>query len=188
MVFETARWVRSLSGLKTDKWGRFSIPFVVGPRDACFVEEFQRKLEPHLLLGEPVETDLFILAAGEPERRLATKIGGLPYWRSDRSWPTSTFGAPIPFLAQFDLSESRDLIGDVPWDVVLLFSASDVRQGAAVDFQNKCEANLLIRESDVPVPATIPRYSCEREDDDGFGVYYVVVTANGSLALRFSNL
>lgn len=119
-------------------------------------------LEPRLFFGEAAEADLFILAVDEPNRRLATKIGGLPYWRSDRPWPVTNSGVPIPFLAQFDLSPSRDLIGDVEWDVILIFSGVDVRRGAVVEFQNRCEPNLLVTAMEVPVPRTIPCYACER--------------------------
>ncbi len=66
---------------------------------------------------------------------------------------------PIPFLAQFDLSESRDLIGDIHWDVVLIFSDADVRRGGAVAFENICAPNLLVNRCQLPVDTNIPRYS-----------------------------
>ena len=42
----------------------------------------------------------FVWGLGEPPRRECTKIGGLPYWPSQRPWPQSQGGYPATFLAR----------------------------------------------------------------------------------------
>jgi hypothetical protein len=54
-----------------------------------------------------------------------TKIGGLPYRPAGLPWPTDSHGQPIGFLAQFRFTESIDLVGPTPGDVLLIFPNVD---------------------------------------------------------------
>ena len=78
------------------------------------------------LAGAPVATvpvDLFALGIGEPSLRGVTKVGGMPYRPSKLPWPERD-GAPMTFLAQFRFTESRDHVGPLPGDILLVFVRS----------------------------------------------------------------
>ena len=68
-----------------------------------------------------VQTDVMVFAKGEPEKREMTKVGGLPYWPVTKPWPTTTDGSPMTFVGQFCFADSRDLVGDLPGEVLLVF-------------------------------------------------------------------
>jgi hypothetical protein len=72
--------------------------------------------------GEAVPMDVFVMADGEPENRWVTKIGGLPYRPAGLEWPTTSDGSPSFFLAQFDFTDSCDIVGDLPGDLLLVFA------------------------------------------------------------------
>lgn len=71
---------------------------------------------------ERVPTDVFLYGRGEPARREVTKIGGLPYWPARRPRPHTRAGSPMTFVFQFCFADSRDIVGDLPGDVLLYFS------------------------------------------------------------------
>jgi hypothetical protein len=62
-----------------------------------------------------------VFGKGEGPRRECTKVGGLPYWPAGRPWPKDGNGAPYRYLAQFNFADSRDLVAELPGDVLLLF-------------------------------------------------------------------
>lgn len=157
--FNVNDWMYTLADLRPDKNGWFYVPVLVGPRDACYIIEMRQRVADLMSFGSPVEQDLFVLAAGEPKQRLSTKVGGIPYWRADRPWPVNTSGDPIPFLAQFDLRESVDLVPNPPGDVILFFAFTDIRLGATVRVQDQCNADLLIAKHELPVRSDIPTYT-----------------------------
>lgn len=68
-----------------------------------------------------VATDVFVWGQGEPKDRTLTKIGGLPYWPAERPWPEAG-GQPLPFVAQFNFADSRDLVGELPGEILVVFS------------------------------------------------------------------
>ncbi|HEY7152968.1 MAG TPA: DUF1963 domain-containing protein [Gemmataceae bacterium] len=67
------------------------------------------------------QCDVVWFVDGEPIDRCVTKIGGLPYRPARLAWPTAVDGTPLSFLAQICFAASRDLIGDLPGDVLLVF-------------------------------------------------------------------
>jgi Domain of unknown function (DUF1963) len=92
--------------------------FITSPFDVFSVEELR---DVHRLrTGEVFPTDLFVFGKGQPSRRDATKVGGIPYWPADRPWPTIDEEEPYLFLAQFNFADSRDLLPELPGDVLLL--------------------------------------------------------------------
>ncbi len=97
---------------------------LTSPNTVAIVEQLRRKL-----LGgrkwETIPTDVFVFAKGEPIRREVTKVGGLPYWPSGKPWPRREDGRPMPFVGQFNFTDSADLAGKLPGDVLLLFLADD---------------------------------------------------------------
>ena len=72
--------------------------------------------------GERSPTDQVFFVAGEPAERSVTKVAGLPYRAAGVPWPLTDDGRPMTFLAQFCFDESRDLVGGLPGDVLLIFA------------------------------------------------------------------
>lgn len=105
---------------------------VVGPRDAMGVlairEEYQRR---GLNWGRGLPADVFLLSPGEPEKRAATKFGGLPFFPKNGDWPVSSkTGAPLSFLAQMNFTDSMDIVQkDLPGDVLLVFGDISPKRG-----------------------------------------------------------
>lgn len=110
------------------------IDYLSGPFDLAIIEQAWREQRQ----PEGIPIDVFVFARGEPEHRHVTKIGGMPYRPSDEPWPTCKgpsdpslaeivppAGAPMTFLAQFCFEGSRDITGDLPGDVLLVFTEDD---------------------------------------------------------------
>lgn len=82
--------------------------------------------------GEPFErarpgsladvSDVMLVAAGEPTDRFVTKLGGPPYRPARLPWPTTATGEPRVFFGQVCFADSLDLVGDLPGDVLLIFT------------------------------------------------------------------
>lgn len=88
----------------------------------CVLEQVREQALGEMSSNEFRPMDMFVLAYGEPSRRDVTKIGGVPYRPSDSPWPLSPrTGQPLTFLAQFRFTESTDLVGPLPADVLLMF-------------------------------------------------------------------
>jgi hypothetical protein len=94
---------------------------IVGPMDVLCLEHWRELVRGQMDMGSHVPTDVFVFAKGEPRRRDVTKVGGLPYRPAGMVWPRSPEGAPMVFVAQFRFRESRDLVGGLPGDVLLVF-------------------------------------------------------------------
>jgi Domain of unknown function (DUF1963) len=74
-------------------------------------------------------TDVFVFGKGESKQLYLTKVGGKPYLSEDVAWPEDEDGMPLSFVAQFCFSDSKDLVGKLPGDVLLIF-------GSTVDEEN----------------------------------------------------
>ncbi len=94
---------------------------VIGPADLALIEQLRRRAASIHDLGRSTATDVFVFAEGEPARRDVTKVAGQPYRPSGKPWPASRDGVPMTFLAQFRFTESQDLVGKLPGDVLLIF-------------------------------------------------------------------
>lgn len=70
---------------------------------------------------QTVPTDVFVWAAGEAPDPRMTKIGGRPFLPSGAQWPHGPAG-PMTFVAQFGFGDSRDLVGRLPGDVLMVFA------------------------------------------------------------------
>jgi hypothetical protein len=111
---EQAKHAYSVSGFDTNLEGEL----VTGPHDLFSVEVLRDR---HALRrGTASPTDVFVFGKGEATRRDGTKVGGLPYWPADRRWPKDEAGTPYRFLAQFNFADSRDLLVELPGEVLLL--------------------------------------------------------------------
>jgi hypothetical protein len=102
--------------------GVFSGEIITSPYHICNNEHLRREAYDQFDWGPAVPVDVFIMAEGEPPDRHVTKVGGLPYRPADMPWPTTDDGTPLSFLAQIDFSDSKDLVGELPGDVLLAFT------------------------------------------------------------------
>lgn len=101
--------------------GQYSGDDITSPCDICNNEWLRRGMQDQFDWGEPVPVDVFIHSLGEPENRFATKIGGLPFRSSSAPWPKTRTGRSMALLAQFNFTNSRDIVGDTPGDLLLIF-------------------------------------------------------------------
>lgn len=99
---------------------------VNGPRELAVMEQLRAETDLSGLGLTPLCTDLFLWNLGEPPNRAFTKVGGLPFWPKERPWPLSEEGRPMIFLAQFNFADSRDLVGELPGDILLVFLSPSV--------------------------------------------------------------
>jgi hypothetical protein len=104
------------------EYDRFSGDIITSPRHICNNEQLRKAAHDQFDWGEAVPMDVFIMAVGEPPNRHATKIGGMPYRPAKTPWPTGKDGKPMSFLAQINFADSRDLTGELPGDVLLVFT------------------------------------------------------------------
>jgi hypothetical protein len=98
---------------------------ITSPCHVCNNEQLRREVRGFVDWGPSVAVDLFIMAEGEPENRHATKIAGLPYRPAHLPWPIGEAGTPLLFLAQFNFVDSRDIVPDLPNDLLLVFVDGD---------------------------------------------------------------
>lgn len=125
--------------------------YITGPSDICHNLHLRRMLAPHVDWGTPMPIDVFVLAEGECKRRHNTKIGGLPYRPRNLAWPIGKRKEPLTFLAQFCFADSRDIAGDLPGDVLLLFTDCEESWPEEFLFEwYSLDLADLIRPEDVP--------------------------------------
>jgi hypothetical protein len=147
---------------KLDEWlpkfplremnGYYYVQAITSPSDLCQNEILRRELRDEFDWGEPVPIDIFVMADGEPPDRHVTKLGGLPYRAADASWPVRRNGLPLVFLGQFDFSDSRDLTGPLPGDVLLVF-ADDAYMPENLHFEwQNFGLEGLIEQHAIPIP------------------------------------
>jgi hypothetical protein len=125
---------------------------VLGPDDACRLNEMRQLVRPYVDFGAPEPVDVFLMSLGYPEASGYTQIGGLPCYGRDRKWPTSDDSKEhLPFLAQFALHESIDLVKSAAdGDMLLIFGHADGRSGYKVEWEDSKRVSL-VREDDIPV-------------------------------------
>jgi len=75
--------------------------------------------------GSRIATDVFVWTRGEAPNPAMTKIGGVPYRPRSLPWARDGEGKRIRFIAQLCFADSRDIVGDLPGDVLLIFGDDD---------------------------------------------------------------
>jgi hypothetical protein len=107
--------------LMNPKWD-----IVVGPGPVAVNEQLRAEA---IAAGERpvrrVPTDVMVWAMGEPTNRAVTKIGGLPYRPSAVAWPHDKDSEPLRFIGQLCFADSRDILPELPGDVLLVFGDED---------------------------------------------------------------
>ena len=69
--------------------------------------------------------DAFVMACGDAGQSHWTRFGGIPHRPDGQRWPRSRSGSPLTFVIQFCLADSRDIVGETPGDVLLVFMDGD---------------------------------------------------------------
>ncbi len=128
---------------------------ITGPDGIAILE----LLRDEVLEGMNIEhigttpVDVFIFSLGEPERRDITKVGGLPYWPREAQWPNSTDGKPMTFCCQINFTDSKDLVGELPGDILLVFANTEY-EGMCIDDLSFQWMNMgmmdLVMQADIP--------------------------------------
>ena len=126
---------------------------ITSPDDIAIVEQIRAEVLGRELPSEKLPTDVFVFSEGEPARREITKVGGLPYWPKDKVWPERD-GKPLTFIAQFNFMDSRDIIDQLPGDMLLMFGTQDAvrfMDSSLLYFEwiNVSEVNL-VSSNDIP--------------------------------------
>lgn len=118
-----ARWRERHTHADIQLEGVRSAIWITGPVDVVPLLRMREQVASFPWIDVPPGwTDLQILAFGEPEDRASTKIGGIPYRPAGKEWPVDADDDPLLFLCQFNFSLSRDLVGNLPGDILLIFS------------------------------------------------------------------
>jgi Domain of unknown function (DUF1963) len=133
-----------------EECGHYSAEIITSPCDLCQNVHLRREMQDQFDWGQAVPIDIFVMAEGEPKDRHVTKIGGLPYRPAATPWPTAPTGDPLVFLAQFNFADSKDLIPEVPGDVLLVFGDNaDLPDTLSFEWQ-RCGISSLIQSDSVP--------------------------------------
>jgi hypothetical protein len=138
----------------TPSCGRYSGEGIDGPGSICNNEQLRREMKDEYDWGQPVPVDIFVMAEGEPNDRSVTKVGGLPFRGRNDEWPTTKNGEPMLFLAQFNFSDSKDIVGELPSEVLLVFgnSLSDCLDEIEMEWQSTRLADEeLIGTDEIPL-------------------------------------
>ncbi len=142
---------------------------VASPFHLYSVETLRDKHALRTSTGAPV--DVFVFAQGEPDKRHITKVGGLPYWPADKPWPTNADGSPFWFLAQFNFSDSLDLLPELPGNLLSILTQDeeswlwDDQETVHFEWQTVRDQALITAEQ-------FPTFEHEYEYFDCYGVLH----------------
>ena len=166
--FDPIDWFKQ-SGLEPDVLDLYhEFHGTYGPLDAYACVKVREWLRDYAYFGEGVPADAFILSVGGSDDRARTKIGGLPFWNRNRAWPTDSKGQPIPFLAQFNFSESLDLFPDADGNVLVVFSHTDPSLGCVAHWEPLSTGNALISSDEIPIANEVHEFTGTRWRTDNF--------------------
>ena len=99
---------------------------VTSPVHLTVVELLRRQVvsDPSSAPGAK-QVDVFVLASGEPRAPYLTKFGGVPFRSRHKPWPRTGAGRALGFVGQVSFVDSRDLVEDLPGDVLLVFADAE---------------------------------------------------------------
>ncbi len=141
----------------TPEHNRYQGDIITSPGHLCNNHQLRKELSDQIEWGRSVPVDIFVMADGEASVPYATKIGGLPYRISGRSWPRTKAGAPMQFFGQFCFVYSKDITGPLPADVLLVFGILEECEYATEWYP--LEIKECLQASEVPAPQCL-LHSC----------------------------
>jgi Domain of unknown function (DUF1963) len=103
-----------------ERYGHYSGNDITSPCDICSIEWLRGGVVDQYYWGRPVPVDVFVMSKREPENRYATKIGRLPYRPRNLLWPCAASGRPLALIAQFNFTNSVDIVRKLPGDLLLI--------------------------------------------------------------------
>lgn len=115
-----------------------------------------------------VPCDLFVWGTGKPPDRRLTRVGGSPWLPKRIPWPDID-GVVPSFLCQFDFRDSRDLVGELPGDLLLVFVAEEDAMLSA-DAGRMRFLWVSATETEVIGPRAVPRPTHPFEHVHAWGV------------------
>lgn len=121
---------------------------VFGPYDAVIFEQLRKEHGYHTNMPGAIPCDIFIWSIGESEDRTVTKVGGLPYRESSSTWPCGDDGIPYTFEAQITFADSKDILPELPGDILLIFQDDNIK--LHFEWINIDEKLKLVQYEDVP--------------------------------------
>ena len=148
--FDLEEWLPRFS--LQELHGHYSGNDITSPCDICNNELLRRGMKNEFEWGEPVPADIFVHSIGEPGNRYATKIGGLPYRSAGLPWPKTASGRSMALIAQFNFTNSTDIVGKLPGDLRLVFG--DDSDGPMASRSNHAAAKASQGTSSIQRPVT----------------------------------
>lgn len=148
--FNLSEWMTKIPWDTFSSDDSYSAPPITSPLDICAIMHFRSLLQDQYDWGQGKPMDIFIWGKGDTENRTATKIGGLPYLPERHLWPLDVNGQSLPFIGQFNFTDSRDIV-EAPGDILLLFGIiyqGEIRQ-IHMEWKN-ITSQTLISLSDIP--------------------------------------
>jgi len=106
---------------KPDDYDQYLRSFICGPRSLAIDIQIRNRLWPTIDDEKGHPTDVFAWAWGESSNVAQTRIGGVPFLPTRYDWPMDGKERPMHFIAQFNFSDSLDLVPALPGDVLLIF-------------------------------------------------------------------
>ncbi len=166
-----------LDRLRAEAKNQYCLPggeIITSPSHISTVEQLRSELLANEEQPISKPTDVFIFADGEPQSRVITKVGGLPYWPKGIQWPRNNYGIDLTFVGQICYADSRDIIDDIPGDVLLIFVCFErLEQNpddqTAIQFHwRNIRDDELIELSDIPSPEIDirPKYGIRHRTQD----------------------
>ena len=106
---------------ESDRWRNSRADYVTAPGELALELAIRDAAQNERGPFPTLPTDVFVFGTGEPEAPYLTKMGGRPYLADDVAWPHTDQGEATSFVAQLCFLDSRDLVGETPGDVLLIF-------------------------------------------------------------------
>lgn len=103
---------------------------LVGPHDLHVFE--QRRRLRITRSPKALAADYFVFATGAAPHRAMTQIGGVPFLPASMPWPRRE-GTVGDFYGQLSFVDSKDLLPDLPGDVLLVFRFHDLEHRTSWD-------------------------------------------------------
>jgi hypothetical protein len=149
-------WIRRfpLAGLTEQMASKIALSTLSAPASLAYVEQIRSEARrAGADLGRPVPVDVCVRSLGDAVRRDVTKIGGSPYWPADEEWPLTRDGAPYTFVAQFCFTDSKDILRDLPGNILSILSAAPECQEQDIALHwFKLGDDALLRPEELPEP------------------------------------